>query len=75
MDQSLDERQRAIESCSCPREAGEILSAPKCAAFELIGDVMFVKGNQFTCEHFFSFGEGHVCNCANRIALYKTYKI
>jgi hypothetical protein len=75
MDKSIDERQQAIESCSCPREAGEALLAPKCAAEKIIGTVLFVKGHQFSCANFISFADGHICSCANRRELYKIHKL
>ncbi len=75
MVETMDERQQAIEACSCPREAGETLLAPKCAADHVMGAILFVKYSRITCKHLFSFGYGHFCNCANRFKLYKTYKL
>ena len=74
-DESLDERQIAFKACSCPRNAGEILVAPKCAAVQCLGGVLFVEGNQYLCKHFLHFGSGHICTCASRIKFYTTYKL
>jgi len=75
MDELTDERKRAIESCSCPREAGETLLAPKCAALQYFPDTLFVDGAQYSCKHLIGFGNGHLCSCANRKKLYITYKL
>ena len=75
MDELIDERKHAIESCSCPREAGEMLLAPKCAPEQCVADVLFVNGSQYSCVHFIGYGDGHFCSCANRIRLFKIYNL
>lgn len=80
-DEPLDERQVALNACSCPRSAGEILSAPKCAAKHYIPPfksdgkpLLFVKNSHVQCLHLVPLGQDYFCNCANRIKFYSTYK-
>jgi DNA-binding MarR family transcriptional regulator len=79
----MDERQMAIESCSCPRPDGQDLVAPLCAVKQYSGGhsnrrngVLFVNPPPaLMCKQLASFGDGHYCMCGNRLHVYLTYGI
>ena len=75
----LDEKQRAIEACFCPRAAGESLTSPRCSAEQCMGSsnpVLFVNCPPgLNCKNAVTFGYGHFCNCSNRLQVYLKYGI
>ena len=78
-DESKDERQQAIEACSCPWAPEENVLAPKCQVENAAGTshaVLFVKSpTGLYCKQSVNFGSSHICVCKNRLHLYKTYGI
>jgi len=81
MGDEIDARAQSIDACSCPREPGERLIAPQCQAERYVHGyqadspaLLFVRGRP-NCRHFISFGDGHLCMCAQRVSLYKTYSV
>lgn len=75
----MDREQQAIEACSCPRDAGEPLAAPRCRVEGIIDGappLVFVSAPPALCRHTVpGFGKAFFCTCRHRASLYKTYAI
>ena len=78
-DPPMNDRANAIQSCSCPRNAGEVLASPKCSVEDLLeGNApwLFVTSPEpIRCGHAGAFGNGHLCTCKTRLAVYQSYGI
>jgi len=70
----LDEKQQAIEACSCPRASGERLATPQCAVDQCVGgsnSILFVKALPgLYCKSAVTYADSHFCTCVNRMHVY-----
>ncbi len=68
--------QQLLGLCSCPRADNETLSKPRCAVLSCIdgsSTVLFVQAPQgLFCKAAMQYGNSTICNCVQRLALYKT---
>ena len=75
----MNDRQAAIDDCSCPRGPEEVLRQPKCPVENAAGTsrtVLFVHCPPgLYCKQFVTFGSSHICNCKQRLLVYQTYGI
>lgn len=75
----MSEKQNAIDACSCPRTAGEILAAPLCAVELDTGErdgLLFVRmPAQLDCPEARKFSYGEFCLDQKRLRLYRQYGV
>lgn len=76
------EKQRAINSCACPRKKDETFSSPNCSVVDYVEptsphgtSVLFVKPLLVGCKKLMCYGYSYFCTCVNRKNLYTTYKL
>lgn len=83
----MNDKEFAIDACSCPRAVGEPLFAPLCTVEFFAGNgddgvgrrgdgTLLVKSPpNLTCSSATTFGYGNICKCKSRALLYQKYNI
>jgi len=78
-DPKIEDRNLAIDSCSCPRPQSKSLPAPFCTVELGTGGehpVIFVNPPpELYCSHLKPFGNGTYCNCERRQYVYSRFGI
>lgn len=79
VDDERSELEARLGTCGCPRISGEPLSAPRCAVLvdpcEREGPILVSMPHDLRCPYGGRATYGEFCSDANRISLYRDYRL